>query len=397
MIQNLCKIRSYLNCFDRASLKIPTIITSPLPERSIFFIAFNGSAYCENTANANHGLHHLLEHLVFRDWKRVESIATRTGTKLNALTDDDRVYFHVTGLNRGVFEVVNSLRLDRKFFTLPSKSDFELERRVVLQEYDSMLTHRTSALINAIQRKFFNYYGPFGKRETIEAVTYDEIAALQHWFETPSIVVAVTTSPRFDVSAYETSGNIVSMRTPKLCVDSTYVPDDVDGCRGETIICDFVFCCGTLSEVDQFMLKSLWNDGYDSPVNTVIREDNGLAYDVRMFWDQTCGSLFLHTTTARGRVQKVRKLLDEMLRNYEKHITKTRFANVMHKLGINQELLASNKCSLQYVTHITSPVELRLNAIQSYTYEAAMAACERLKSLRVYRCSLGDKLNLGGK
>lgn len=380
----------------RAEIKNPTVIQSSLAARSLFFIAFNGGAFNENICRKHFGLHHFLEHLVFRDWKRVENIATRSCVKINAVTDDDRVYFHIDGLTEGVVQILKELKLEKRFFRMPSKDAFEVEKNVILQEYDSMLTHRPSAIITNIQRHYFNYYNPFGSREVVENVTYDEMCSYADWFKTPSTVVFVAgDNARYSVQGFETLENTCVSPALKF---GRYESDngEVTGHKDEMLVCDFVSCQNILSELDIFMLKCLWSDGYDSPVNTCIREDSGLAYSASLFADLPCSTLATFLTIAPEHLRQARNIATNMFYDYEKHITLERFNNVKQMIRNRRALRSSNTCSLAYVIHATSPLNLPMSSINTYTYDQALSACQKLTTLKVIRCSLGNTLKLGG-
>lgn len=382
--------------YARSSVISPTFRKSSLRDRSLAFFAFNGGAYAEN--EKTHGLHHFMEHLMFRNWMHVEATATRKSVKFNAVTDDDRVYFYITGLSDGVEAVLNELDFHRSGFAkMPTKAAFDIERNVLLQEFDSMRTHRPSVLITSIQARYFNYFSPFGRRKVLERVTYREMSEHVHWFERPSSILLVGGAGiKYDVASLPMRVNELNVpdNPPLAGLDDIELMDEC-GMSSETIICDFMHGEG-LSDVDMVLLKALWSDGNDSPIHYVIREENGLAYSANVLYDRPCHSLFAYVTTSPKTVTKVRKLLRELFMNPERYITRKRFDEVKEMMLTRRRLLRSNTCSLGYASDLTSPMRIPQHRVESLTYADAVRVTDAVRQRRFVRCSFGESLRLGG-
>lgn len=180
--EDLAGLFSVINKVMAMKKQIPVIeYRKDLPYTRIL-LHFPGGSSLEDEQTS--GFAHFCEHLAFK--LRVENdgiaefVESRGGSS-NAFTSNDLIVFEITILNKFVSETVTFLeKIFEKGFLTISDSDFEEEKRVVLEE---MAMYEDEPMENLFSKMMYNLfpshnYGMkiIGERETLEPATKNDLA-----------------------------------------------------------------------------------------------------------------------------------------------------------------------------------------------------------------------------
>ncbi len=178
-----------------------TLVSEVHPHSQAFSVGFWFKRGTRHEERSLMGVSHFLEHLTFKNTKNRDSYeiaydVESVGGELNAFTSKENTCFHALVLNRD-WSIAMDVLSDVAFQMKPLKRDFELEKKVVLQEIDLAEEQYEDAIYDL----FFAHALPdsplswpiLGERETIEKMKLDDVIAHYHQsFSPENLIVSVT-------------------------------------------------------------------------------------------------------------------------------------------------------------------------------------------------------------
>lgn len=380
------------------------IVKSTIPGKSLLYFQYNGGACLETKETS--GLHHLWEHLMCETWAPRQDLITRNGIDWNAYTDAHRIMFYFQGLSRCMEEVIEAAVLNpgtcdiTKSF--PTKSQFETERRIILQEYDNAMNDRWEVLYNNIMRRHFSYYGAIGRREVLESVTYSEfMRGFSTWLpQSPSCVGFAKGSQ------YRPSHPIMSMISnpdhlgPEILQatqprsEADFKPDVVScGSTTDVILADTMIVPLTLVPRQvRFVIDALWTDGFDSPMCREFRHKTGIAYQAATVGSPVFPVLMSYVTMRPEDLKRSRKILHAMFRNWEKHITLQRFQDIKTMLDNQIQDREINTCTYSYMKRRNSAWAITAKQLNAISWVDVQHGLDAIAKLPWHEASFGTEL-----
>lgn len=296
------------------NLKSPT-------DFSGFYVIYKGSVM--NEEQKNFGISHLMEHLMCKSFEKLYDDFDRYGINWNAYTSSTEIVYHITGLDEYIYkyrhELVNML-LD---FNIPKK-EFETERDVVIQEYrDTFQDQGTSHYYNILRKELGNY-GPIGKIESLESLTYDDIRKyFNDYLSKPSLIINVSKNNKFegfDVLSdkkYNKYKRVEDEKDLKIEKMADFKKSSVIGYK--LVDDDFAYIK---------FISMMLSGSMKSPLMDEIRKKRGLTYGVSTSvygYSYENGLLSTELITDDDKVDEVLKTYKMVLSNPDKYLTKDRF------------------------------------------------------------------------
>lgn len=286
------------------------------------------------------GISHLAEHLISKAIEPYEEQFDAHGINQNALTSENYVLFYFNGLNENLkkFEDVFLKILSY----IPTKEEFEKEKRVVLAEYDQTFNEKRSLILN-LMRKYYNTYSAIGLREDIEKITYEDYLEFQKaHFSYPTYILRVGETNHYD---------FYSNLTYVTDTEVEYELKDYENTLESRLKISNMFFVKWLNLDYDFkditLLEYYLSYGLTSPMYSVLREELGLVYyvssdDIKL--GQT--KLFLIMCESDPKNSKsIDKALKELIQKLPNNLSESRFENMKKTLEttiLKQNLLNWN-------------------------------------------------------
>lgn len=285
-----------------------------------FTIFFEGSSNLEQPGQR--GLHHLAEHLVCHAWDDLQDKISSYGLSYNAMTYNDKVIFYWHGLDRKIEELINEGKALDILGYVPSKEQFDNEKKIVLQEYDDGFNEQR-VLFENINRAYYGQYSPIGLRSDIESITYEDMLHfMQERFSNPTSIIRVGKKMNSKIKFSD-----------RVCVPETSfskIPElsnvEYHGTFDTTLLGDFINIeSNTIPEQYIQTINQMWTYGLNSPLYQEIREKRGLVYGLGLY--NSChnnnNANFFYASTSNPK--EVRDVFMDTIANTDKYITEERF------------------------------------------------------------------------
>lgn len=289
--------------------------------------------------DGQHGISHLMEHLVCKTFKDEYSNLAKYDIEWNASTSDDVVMVYFTGMEK-YFTTEWKRRLINKItggINIPEK-EFEAEKKVVLQEYMDCFNEPANSE-NAVRTKF-GYYGAIGKREDIENFTFQDMKDYYEKFmRKPAKIIEVgpTKSDFSDVPTQEEYQ--VQPFKPKYKknwkLPTEPTPDNTK--------CDVSFVCKKSVNKAEYpalaVAVNMLTMGLESPMYQEIREKRHLTYHVGggIMKYITYGYATFGACTDKDNEQNLIDAFKMFFDDIGKWLTRERFEDLICHIEVNRE------------------------------------------------------------
>ncbi len=279
------------------------------------------------------GISHFVEHLVFKGTKKrnayqIARSLESLGGELNAYTTREQTTYHCTVLKEDWkigLEVLSDLVCNMKI----SKKDFELEKKVVLQEiqmsddspeeiiYDYLFEHcyanhplgrqilgKSDTLSKMTQKKVYDFYKKFyqGSNLIVSAA-----GPLEHDALVIEAQKMFRTRKTFDVPNVR--------RAPRWKATRKFYDDDSE--QVHILLALPATSFHDKYRFEAFIVNSLLGGGMTSKLYQAVREKQGLAYSVfsSLNTQVDCGNITIYAGTDPTKVKKVISIIkDELLK-----------------------------------------------------------------------------------
>ncbi|MFW6225842.1 MAG: M16 family metallopeptidase [bacterium] len=324
-----------------------------------FYIVYRGSVLNED--ETNYGLSHLMEHLMCKMFKQYYTEFERYGINWNAYTSNNEVVFHMTGLDEYLYKYRHILVEALLGFEI-TEDEFLKEKNVVIQEYkDTFQDQSTSAYFNML-RKLYNNYGPIGKLESLEKITYQDVK--DYWkkhLSKPSLIINISKNNEF--KGYDD----FNLNYPKKFIPKITNPIFEKMVDFKKVDISGYFKTNDDMNYIKFILDML-SQSFDSPFMDEIREKRGLTYGVGSFISKISDTEGLSVTSLITTDENVDEVLDTykmILTQPEKYLTEDRFNTMKDFYTVKKKKDDINRYSRidKYITPKNWQVETILDTI----------------------------------
>jgi len=287
-----------------------------------FYIVYKGSTYLEE--RGIYGISHLMEHLMCKNFENLREIFEREAISWNAYTSKNEIVFYFTGLDEKLSKRRYELIELMGDFNV-TKEQFEMERKIVLQEYGDYFSDQTESHALNLSRKLFRDYDAIGLREDMESMKYmDCLNFFEKQFQKPSKIINVSKNSSFkytDTFSEEKNDTKIIYGPFE---DVILEPREKYGKKTSLIM---------VSELieDDFnwvnFINTMLSMGLDSPLYQECREKNGLVYYIRCGQSRynNQGVTTITTQTTNENAPKVVESVQQVFKNPDKFLSKSRF------------------------------------------------------------------------
>lgn len=314
-------------------------VKSNVPGLGGLFIIYQGSALTE--FEGRRGLHHLAEHLQTHAYDNISKELQAAGITSNAYTSDNHVAYYWHGLDRKIEQYQKELLELVKY--IPTREQFEVEQKIVLQEYKEYVSD-ASFLYSNIQRKYFDYYGPIGYSKDIENIDYETFLEFYvRAFLRPTSIIRIGDSETIDADTKDFQYNKLKTNetiTLKTNPTNEFVEANSSFPDSKSIV-DWVPTTSDISYKNLYLITKMWSEDLSSPLYQEIREKKGLVYYVQLhaeMFSEDVGMVSFHAGCAPDKDVEVRETFQNTLQNFEEHFTKERFDIVVESLKCKDEM-----------------------------------------------------------
>jgi predicted Zn-dependent peptidase len=307
-----------------------------------FYVVYNRTII--NEKPGIYGISHFIEHLISHSFNDdlVEEFQN-VGMTWNAYTSQTNIVFYLNGLDKYVLEYRNKF-LDKLSYIDINKTDFEVEKSVLLIEYSSLFNMQSSSHLLNLYRKLFNSYSAIGRKEDIEKITLDDcVNHFNNYYSKPSKIINVSkNNPFMDNIEFNNFKNDYHF---KYNINNN--PEIVHHNRIKNK--SSVIYLSPIIESDWdvvFFINYLLSNGINSPLYMNVRKKSGLAYYIRFNLERLSdysGLNIITTETDDDKVDRLIESIDDTLINSYKFLNKSTFnqvknsiLNKIHTVDINR-------------------------------------------------------------
>ena len=282
------------------------------------------------------GVSHLAEHLLAYSVRECEPMYEKYGILSNASTGPLSVSFYLQGLDRYIRQFGDDF-ISRILKFEPSRELFERERKVVLEEYKDCFTDQIGSYLLNRMRISYDYCGAIGYRKDLENLTYENYIEYQRQaFAGPDKLIYVG-DKKFEK---EINFGTSSLYRDFILKNSTELELENKSQFDEKAV---VHLHAPIKEDDIPFAKfagKLLSGGMDSPLFKLVREEHALAYFVYAAGSSmslNCSSFDVLTLVSKENRDFAFELIEKVLNEPEKYVSRQRFDNLRFAYGISLE------------------------------------------------------------
>jgi len=289
-----------------------------------FYIIYDGSTNLEK--DGWYGIAHLMEHLVCKCFDHLQEDFDRDGIDWNAYTDSNLINFYFTGLESELSKYRDKILKSLTNFNV-TKEQFEIERNIVISEYEDYFNDQASSHNLNLNRKLFRIFDPIGLRSDLENLKFmDCLNFFELQYLNPSKIINVSKTHKLketDLSVEFSNRQIVkNIEFSKHDVDLELGNDFKDKTS-------LIFLSPIINEDNSkvHFLNAMLSMGLKSPLYQEVREKKGLVYYIHCYQSRynTQGIINISTLTNNKNVNSVIDSVESVLKNPSKFLTQDRF------------------------------------------------------------------------
>ena len=304
-------------------------------ELSGFYIVFRGSTNLEKPGNF--GLNHLLEHLICKNLKKLQSQFFSQGITWNAYTSLNEVVFYFRGLDKNLSQFKDKI-IDTIFDLDIDKEDFEREKGIILEEFSQYFARPTNNHFYNFTSQYLGSHGPMGIEKDVREVTL--LSALdfyqKHYLE-PSLIINVSKHKPFRRNDIKFSSNKIDKKWILKKQSSKKIPSATP--QGQSSIILY----SNLQEKDFAwinFINLLLSADHSSLLLDKLRFERGLVYDVEakqtLFNNQSL--ITISTMVSTKNVDKTVDAITETLGDLEKLLKPDHIDNLKSHLMFGSKM-----------------------------------------------------------
>lgn len=287
-----------------------------------FYIIYEGSTNLER--KGIYGISHLMEHLVAKTLFHLIEDFDRDSIEWNAYTDSNLINFYFTGLESRLDKYRDKILDSISKFDI-TKDQFEMERKIVLSEYEDAFNNQSQAHQLNLTRKIFGDYDPIGLREDLENLKFmDCLNFYEEQYLKPTKIINVSKTKKIKDLDIEFSNRKID-KTIKY--GSNKVPFELGNDFKDKTSLLFLSPIIEGKNAEAHFINSMLSLGLKSPLYHEVREKLGAVYYIHCFQTRynLQGVTQIATQTNNKNVNQVIDSVKKVLKNGDKFLTKERF------------------------------------------------------------------------
>jgi predicted Zn-dependent peptidase len=389
------------------------------PESTSFEIAVHIDSGSRDENSENNGVSHFLEHMMFRgnrNWPNSILLAQTLenfGGETNAMTTVESTVYWLRGATRRMETAIGAFA---DFFFHPNFADLETERNIILQELqgdyneDGDLIDAESLAMNGLFADHPLGLPIIGTQEVIKKMSVAQLEEKRALFYTPqrcAVSLVSSFSPErvrpwlekafgggwAHVGAHGTPDRrlidpAVFSRVPlgRKHAHALRLQNNSDS---QYVVKIMWPCSGGLNArvVEETFLQRILDDGISSRLPAVIREQQGLVYDISAdssaFLD--VGTFSVDATVSKDDIDKLlARLFDELMKMMNQKPSEEEMARIRFRYGFDLESMA--EAHGRYVSREvwngflgqTLSIEQELEIVQNMTASQILETAQRV-------------------
>jgi len=371
------------------------IVTESLPHVSSFSLGFWFNTGSRNETKLNNGISHFTEHMLFkgtsnRSSKKISDDVEKLGGYLNAFTSKEHTCYYGRGVGVHLPKVFDVLA-DMVQNSLFREKDIEKESGVILDEYFDIEDSPEELIFEKFETNIFKshplHYQIIGTEKNIESFEQkDFFEYLKMYYTNNNFLVAASGNVNHDEIVELVDWKITSLQNGKAKVKYKLAANNKSNLFIEKEIQQTHVIIGreTFGYVDKERLKvnvlsNIIGEGSSSRLFNVLREKNGLTYQINSFLnsfaDYSAFGVYFSTNEKQAdkATDLVIKEFDKILKN---GITKVELARakeymkghlIMHLEGTTNRMTRIAQTNL-YLNR-TKKIQESINAIDMITLD----------------------------
>lgn len=379
---------------DYKFTKLPNgirIVTENLPHVSSFSLGFWFNTGSRNETNKNNGISHFTEHMLFkgtkkRSSKKISDDVEKLGGYLNAFTSKEHTCYYGRGVGvhlPKVFDVIADMVQNSLF----KKKDIEKESGVILDEYYDIEDSPEELIFDRFESNIFKshplHFPIIGTEKNIQAFEQkDFLEYLQKHYTNNNLLIAASGNVNHDEIVELVNLKITSLQTGKAKSKKSLVTTNKSELLIEKEIQQNHVIIGkeTFGYIEKDRLKvnilsNIIGEGSSSRLFNVLREKNGLTYQINSFLNSFAdySAFGVYFSTNEKQVDKatdlVLKEFDKILKNGITKIELSRAKEymkghlIMHLEGTTNRMIRMAQTNL-YLNR-TKSIQESINAIDA--------------------------------
>ena len=310
------------------------------------------------------GISHFIEHMLFRGNKKYPTSLTLNkefetiGRELRASTMSEYTHF---GFSPSIAKLDEAVQLFANFFTDPTFSEIDLEREIILEEYQEELNENGENIdIDNLACQILYPDNPLawptvGTRETLESINTDHLRDYFNRYYVPGNLILASAGPISHTSFFRLAERYFSElgNQGKVISPDHFLGSIAENQREEQILfqhdsdsqIQLQICFRALSYNDPdfytaCMISRIFDDGFTSRLQRALREDRGLVYSVecRATSLSDIGTMDFDVSVRPEKLTETcRILLDEIKNMFETGPAEEELAHFKHRYLLDFE------------------------------------------------------------
>ena len=310
----------------------------PADELASFTIVFDGA--CLKEESGTFGYSHLIEHLVAGKLKDHENKFNEYGITYNAATSNNRIFYYIEGLDKGVCKF-KKLLIDvvRNGLEDLTEDKLEAEKKIVIDELSLELLSPLNAHLEYLGRKKFGFPSPAGIEEDIRNATVESVQnfAANTVQRKPQAIIDISSSEyvfpndlkaewMLEDSEYNDTNTFWFGKKKKVTTE-----DFCTSYWGSNSSIVASFKVGYTEMPFMQLAACVLGDGLSSPLYDEIRNKRNLAYGVHTFVytiAKNFGIFIVAITVNKNKEKEAVNTLEQILSNPTKYVKLARFKSI---------------------------------------------------------------------
>jgi predicted Zn-dependent peptidase len=334
---NISKLPLLSKGIDNKSVKNGIYNIRSNTPMSGFYVMYKGGASVEQ--KGNRGISHLMEHLMCKSFDKHADALLQNGIMSNAFTSNDRVAFFIKGMDRYVNEFKHEL-VESMFEFNIGELEFQLEKQIVLEEYDMSFDSRTDIHFFNTYRKHFDFYCAIGDRDDIKNFTLEQLYEFhKKHFSKPHQIINVSENFPYNESIDMAEDHVFKKIGFRNNNESAiYENSNYDGDTASIIFMSPMVDEKDMPAVD--MVTNMLNGGLFSPLMEELRGKRGLVYYVGcglISQNDSNGNIIISCQSNEKNIEEIEKVTEGVMNDKDRFINDKRFTMTKNNLTITKE------------------------------------------------------------
>lgn len=275
------------------------IVTENLPHVNSFSLGFWFNTGSRNETRKNNGISHFTEHMIFkgtskRSSKKISDDVEKLGGYLNAFTSKEHTCYYGRGVGEHLPKVFDVLA-DMVQNSLFRERDINKERGVILDEFYDIEDSPEELVFERFETAIFNshplHYPIIGTEKNIKEFAQDDfLQYLQRYYTTNNLLIAASGNVVHEKIVELVELKIVSLqkrvkrdRRNSVKVNPKNIIIEKKIQQTHVVIGKSTFGFKDEARLKVNLLSNIIGEGSSSRLFNVLREKNGLTYQINTF------------------------------------------------------------------------------------------------------------------